>query len=222
MGDNGQFTVLGVVADVKENNVYSEIKPQAYYPLPVALDEPGFSMNIALRSAGSMKALPGALREKIHSLDSSLALSHFRTMKDVISDSITGAGTDYVTILLGIFGLLALALTVVGIYGVMAYTVSQRRREFGIRIALGAQRSKVLAMVIVQGAKLTLAGVALGLAGAFALTRVMARLVFGVSTTDPLTFTAAAGLLTAVALCACYVPARRATKVDPMVALRYE
>jgi putative ABC transport system permease protein len=220
--DYGQFTVLGVVADVKEQAIYSEIMPQAYYLLPVVLADGGLSMNVAVRSAGGMKALPAAVREKIQSLDSSLALSHFRTMEDVISESITDAGTPYVTILFGVFGLLALVLTAVGIYGVMAYTVSQRRHEIGIRIALGAQRSRVLAMVIGQGAKLTLAGVALGLAGTFALTRLMSRLVFGVSPTDPLTFTAVAGLLTAVALLACYIPARRATKVDPMTALRYE
>jgi predicted permease len=221
-GDDGQFTVLGVVGDVKEQAVNSEIRPQAYYPLPVGLDEPGFSMNIALRGAGGMKALPAALREKIHSLDSSLALSHFRTMEDVISESITDAGTPYLTILFGVFGLLALVLTVVGIYGVMAYTVSQRRHEIGIRIALGAQRWSVLAMVIGQGAKLTVAGVAIGLVGAYALTRLMSSLVYGIRPRDPLTFAAVAGLLTAVALLACYIPARRATKVDPMVALRYE
>jgi putative ABC transport system permease protein len=221
-GDDGQFTVLGVVGDVKEQAVDNEISPQAYYPLPVALDEPGLSMNIALRGAGEMKALPTALREKIHSLDSSLALSHFRSMEDVISESITDAGTPYLTILFGVFGLLALVLTVVGIYGVMAYTVSQRRHEIGIRIALGAQRWSVLAMVIGQGAKLTLAGVAIGLVGAYALTRLMSSLVYGIRPRDPLTFAAVAGLLTAVALLACYIPARRATKVDPMVALRYE
>jgi putative ABC transport system permease protein len=169
-----------------------------------------------------MKALPAALREKIHSLDSSLALSHFRTMEDVISESITDAGTPYLTILFGVFGLLALVLTVVGIYGVMAYTVSQRRHEIGIRIALGAQRWSVLAMVIGQGAKLTVAGVAIGLVGAYALTRLMSSLVYGIRPRDPFTFAAVAGLLTAVALLACYIPARRATKVDPMVALRYE
>jgi len=220
--DYGQFTVLGVVADVKEQAIYSEIVPQAYYLLPVGLANGGLTMNVAVRSAGGMKALPAAFRQKIQSLDSSLALTHFRTMEDVISESITDAGTPYVTILFGVFGLLALVLTVVGIYGVMAYTVSQRRHEIGIRIALGAQRSRVLAMVIGQGAKLTLAGVALGLVGTFALTRLMSRLVFGVSPTDPLTFSAVAGLLTAVALLACYIPARRATQVDPMTALRYE
>jgi len=221
-GDDGLFTVLGVVGDVKEQAVHSEIRPQTYYPLRVALGEPGVSMNIALRGTGGMKALPAALREKIRLLDNSLALSRFRTMEDVISESITDAGTPYLTMLFSVFGLLALVLTVVGIYGVMAYTVSRRRHEIGIRIALGAQRWSVLAMVIGEGAKLILVGVAIGLAGAYGLTRVMSSMVYGIRTTDPLTFAAVVGLLTAVALLACYLPAHRATMVDPMMALRYE
>ena len=222
MGDNGLYTVIGVVGDVNERGIRRPVIPQAYYPLPEALDEPGLPMRIAIRSPGGVKAVLPTVRAKIRELDSGLALSHVRTMEDVITASITMAGTSYQALLLGSFALLALVLTAVGIYGVMAYAVSQRRHEIGLRMALGAPRSSVTGLVIGQGARLTLAGVAIGLAGAYALSRLMSSLVYGIRTTDPLTFAAVAGLLTAVALLACYVPARRATKVDPMVALRYE
>jgi putative ABC transport system permease protein len=222
MGDNGQFAVLGVVADVNERGVRRAVLPQVYVPLPGVLDEPGPPITLAIRSAGEVKTIVPAVREKARRLDASLAVSQVRTMEEVISDSIDMAGTSYQTLLFGLFGMLALILTAVGIYGVMAYAVSQRRHEIGIRIALGAQRRSVLALVIGQGARLTLAGLAIGMAGTYALAGLMSSLVYGISTTDPLTLAAVSALLAAVALLACYLPARRATKVDPMVALRYE
>jgi ABC-type antimicrobial peptide transport system permease subunit len=143
-----------------------------------------------------------------------------QTMNEVIADSL--AARRFSMILLGSFALLAVVLASVGIYGVLAYLVGQRTHEIGIRMALGAGRYDVLRLVLGQGAKMTLLGVVLGLAAALGLTRLMSDMLYGVSATDPLTFTAVAVLLIIVALVACYIPARRATKVDPMVALRYE
>jgi putative ABC transport system permease protein len=141
-----------------------------------------------------------------------------RTMTEVISRSVWQP--RLYAILFGVFAAVAVALASVGVYGVMAYSVSERTREIGIRVALGAQRHDVLKMVVAQGMKLALIGAGIGLAGALALTRLMQSLLFEVSPTDPLTFAGLAALLTFVALLACYLPARRATKVDPMVALR--
>jgi putative ABC transport system permease protein len=143
-----------------------------------------------------------------------------RTMTEVISRSVWQP--RLYAILFGVFAAVAVALASVGVYGVMAYSVSERTREIGIRVALGAQRHDVLKLVVAQGLKLALIGAGIGLAGALALTRLIQRLLFEVSATDPLTFAGLAALLTFVALLACYLPARRATKVDPMVALRCE
>ena len=143
-----------------------------------------------------------------------------RTMDGIIAGSL--AARRFSMILLGIFAALALVMSCVGIYGVISYLVGQRTHEIGIRIALGAERRDVLRMVLAEGAKMALVGVAIGLVAAFGLTRLMASMLFGVSAHDPLSFAGVAGLLILVALVACYIPARRATKVDPMMALRYE
>jgi predicted permease len=220
LGEVLPVTVVGVVGDVKIWGIRQPVIPEAYLPLPFVLAAPGVSVNIVLKGSGGPEGMLAVVREKVHSLDSGLALFRVRTMEDIISAS--AADTSYQTVLLGSFALLALLLTVVGIYGVMAYTVTQRSHEIGIRLALGAHPGGILRMIMRRGAQLTLAGLALGIAGALALTRLMANLLFGIQSRDPSVFVIVATLLAIVALAACYIPARRAMKVDPMMALRYE
>jgi putative ABC transport system permease protein len=158
-------------------------------------------------------------RRRLRSLNSELPVN-FRTLQQIFSSSLDRR--RFILVIFAAFAAVALALAVMGVYGVMAYAVAERTRELAIRISLGAQSGDVLRLVMGGGLKLALAGVALGLAGAFALTRVIAALLFGVSPTDIMTFAGVALLLTFIALLACWVPARRATKVDPMIALKYE
>jgi predicted permease len=215
-----QVMVIGIVGDVKIWGIRQPVIPHAYLPVPFVLVAPGVSLSIVVKSAGGSEGMLATVREKLRSLDSGLALFHVRTMEEIISAS--SADTGYQTVLLGSFALVALLLTVVGIFGVMAYTVTQRSHEIGIRLALGAQPGGILRLIMHQGVQLTLAGVALGIGGALALTRLMASLLFGIQSRDPFIFLIVATLLVMVALLACYIPARRATKVDPVVALRYE
>jgi putative ABC transport system permease protein len=215
-----RVTVIGIVGDVKIWGIRPPVIPEAYLPLAYALSASGDSVYLAIKGAGGSEGMLAVVREKVHSLDSGLALFNVRTMEDIISAS--AADTSYQTVLLGSFALLALLLSAVGIYGVMAYTVTQQSHEIGIRLALGAQPRGILKLVMRQGAQLTLAGLALGMGGALALTRLMASLLFGTQSRDPFIFVTVATLLAIVALLACYIPARRATRVDPLVALRYE
>jgi putative ABC transport system permease protein len=161
-----------------------------------------------------------SVRQAIWSIDKDLPFTEVQTMDQRLSQSF--AGRRFYMILLGIFSALALVLSLVGIYGVMSYTVAQRTREIGVRMALGAGRRHVLGLVLGRGLVLTLIGTVAGLAGAFALTRFLASLLYGVHPTDAATFAVVSLLLAAIATLACYIPARRATKVDPLVALRYE
>lgn len=211
--------VVGIVSDVKEY-VHAPVGPQAYYPLAVAFHAPGSPMYVSLKTTAGLSAGLAALRDQVHALDPALALFRVRTIREIISEAM--GDTSYQTLLLGLFALLALILTAVGIYGVISYAVRQRTHEIAVRIALGAQRQDVLRLVVGQGMIRVLAGIGIGIAAALALTRFLSSLLYGVKPTDPVTLALVALVLGAVALIACYVPARRAANVDPMVALRHE
>ena len=177
-------------------------------------------INLLTRTEVEPLSLASAVRGQIAALNKDQAVFNVRTMEQIVAQSV--APRRFSMLLLTVFAVVALALASLGIYGLMSYAVAQRTREIGVRMALGAQSGNVLRLVIGQGMKLALAGVALGLVASVALTRTIKNLLFGVSATDPATFVAIALLLTLVALLACLVPARRATKVDPLVALRHE
>jgi putative ABC transport system permease protein len=177
-------------------------------------------MAFVVRTKTDPLSVSSAVRQAIWSIDKDLPFTEVQTMEQRLSQSF--AGRRFHMILLGVFAGLALVLSLVGIYGVMSYAVAQRTREIGVRMALGAERLHVLRLVLGHGLVLTLIGVGLGLAGAFALTRFLASLLYGVGATDPVTFAIVPLLLIVVAILACYLPAQRATKVDPLVALRYE
>jgi putative ABC transport system permease protein len=176
--------------------------------------------SLVVRTFGDPLAVAAAVRAAVQAVDKDQPVANVQTMEQVLTSTV--AEPRFRTMLLGLFAALALCLAASGIYGVMAFTVAQRTREIGIRMALGAGRREVLRLVLGQGMQMTLGGIAAGVIAAFALTRFMQTLLFGVSATDPLTFAVIAGLLAAVALLACWLPAQRATKVDPLVALRSE
>ena len=219
--------VIGVVQDARENGVQEKAPEIVYWPSMMAnLYGPGplgaiRTVTFAIRSerAGTEGFL-GEVRQAVWSANSNLPLASVRTMQEVYNKSM--ARTSFTLVMLGIAGAMALTLGIIGIYGVISYTVSQRKREIGIRLALGAQGGDVLQMVLRQGAKMAVAGVAIGIGAALGLTPLMTSLLFGVTARDPQTFAGVAVLLMFVALLASYFPARRATRVDPMVALRHE
>ena len=214
---NSAREIVGIVGDVKDSDLSARQSTQIYVPF---VQNPFWAADIAVRVHGNPSALSGTLREQIRAIDSALPVAAVRPMAEVIGSSI--AQPRFRTTLLSLFGAAALLLAAIGIYGVLAYTVAQQTREIGIRIALGANPGKVLRLVLGRGLRLAGFGTAIGILAALMLTQLLNSLLFGVSATDPVTFAAVAGLLLGVALLACYVPARRAMRVDPMVALRYE
>src|ERR1700752_31684 len=211
------FEIVGVVRDVKLAGLDAPSEPAYYLP---ASQAPLQDMTILVRTTTDPLSIVGALRQAVLSIDPNQPISNIKTLEKVVDDSIAQRRLNM--LLMGLFGGLAMLLSAVGIYGLLSHAVTQRTQEMGIRMALGAQTSDVLKLVLRQGMTLAIAGEVIGLAGAFALTRLMRGLLFGVTPNDATTFVIVAGVLAVVALLACYVPARRATKVDPLVALRYE
>lgn len=211
------WTIVGVVADVRQMKLESTPPMQVYTPLWQGGAD---SVSVVARTSLAANQLAVDMRAIVRGLDPAVAVADVRTMTELVSAST--AERRFQTLLLTVFGGIALFLSLVGLYGLMAYTVQQRTAEIGIRVALGAQRSSVMRLVLMQGSRLALAGIALGFVCAWGLTRLMTSLLFEIKPTDGVTFFAVAGLFCAVALAACYLPARCATRVDPIVCLRYE
>jgi putative ABC transport system permease protein len=215
--DGTTGTVVGVVGDAKQYLVDEDSRPQLYVPYS---QNPGIFATVVIRTTVEPLSLSESVRQAVWKVDPDQPMWKIRTVEFLVDRSV--ADRKFLMALMGIFAALALVLTMIGLYGVISYLVNQRTQEIGVRLALGAQVGQILGMVLKQGMALVLIGVAVGLAASWLITRLMSRLLYQVSATDPLTFTAIALLLITVALLACYIPARRATKVDPLVALRYE
>jgi putative ABC transport system permease protein len=214
---DGWREIVGVTADVKHFGLNQDARASMFFP---HRQQPSRGMFVVARTAADPTSLTSALRGAVAAMDKNLAVSNISDMEEITAQSI--GQERFTLLLLSIFAALALLLSMAGIYGVMSYAVAQRTREIGVRMALGAEAGNVLRLVIGQGMLLALIGVGIGLAGSLALSRLMKTMLFGVSATDRLTFISVGALLALVALVACYVPARRASKVDPMIALRYE
>ncbi|MGH9729121.1 MAG: ABC transporter permease, partial [Candidatus Acidiferrales bacterium] len=209
--------IVGIVGDVRDSALSRKPGPMMYVPFAQA---PLWGGEVVVRSSLSASSVAAAVRQATHAIDKDLPVTDIESLPDALGQSISQE--RFRTLLLGSFSAIALVLAAIGIFGVISYSASQRTHEIGIRMALGAQPRDVLRLILGQGAKLALFGLSVGVVAAFLLTRLMASLLYGVSATDPVTFGAVAIVLLAVALLACYIPARRAMKVDPLVALRYE
>ncbi|HEY0101098.1 MAG TPA: ABC transporter permease [Pyrinomonadaceae bacterium] len=215
--ESDNLEIVGIVGNIRHESLVENTVPEVYVPLT---QNPWYSMSIVVRAAGDPLPLAAAVQREIQAIDKDQPIYNVRTMERVVSESL--APQRVVMGMLGIFALIALVLASVGIYAVMSYAVTQRTHEIGIRMALGAQPRDILRMVVRQGMLLAITGVALGLVASYWLMQAMSRILYGVSATDPLTFAGISLLLMLVAFTANYIPARRATKVDPMIALRYE
>lgn len=209
--------VIGVVGTIKQTTLDAEERPAMYMP---HLQAPTPRLTLLVRTRNEPLSMAAAVRQELRALDKDVPVSQVQTMEKVLGASV--AQPRFSMLLVGLFAGLALVLSAVGIYGVMAYAVSRRAHEIGVRMALGAGANQVLKLVLKDGMTLAFAGIAVGLLGAFALTRLMASLLFGIGAKDPLTFVSVAAFLAFVAFIACYIPARRATKVDPLITLRHE
>lgn len=214
------MTVIGVVADIKHLSLREEPAPEVYVPYTQNPWPSMLVMQAVIRTKADPESVMSSVREAVHSVDSALPLARVTTLAAIMDTSL--AQPRFSMLLLGSFGTLSLLLASIGIYGVISYSVAQRTQEIGIRLALGAQRRNVFGMILSQGARLAGLGIAIGLLLALGVARLMASYLFGVQPADPLTFAAVGALLLGVAFLACYVPARRATRVDPLTALRYE
>jgi putative ABC transport system permease protein len=213
----GVREIVGIVGDVRDVALGQNPGAMMYVPFDQA---PFWGGNLVVKSTQSLPSVVGTIRQVVHEIDKDLPVTDIMMLPDGIESSV--AQPRFRTFLLGVFAAMALALAAIGIFGVISYSVSRRTNEIGIRVALGAQSGDVLKQVLTEGAQLALVGLSLGLAASVVATRFLATLLFGVNPTDPLTFAAVAAILATVALVACYLPARRATRVDPLVALRYE
>jgi putative ABC transport system permease protein len=226
LGDPGDpevpwVTIVGIAGDVRQMGVDEPVKAEMYFPHQQSAYADFYApRDLAIRTSIDPLSVVAGVRKEIHEVDPDQPISNVQTMADVVGEET--ASRELGMTLLTVFAGVALLLSTLGIYGVLAYFVVQHTQEIGVRMALGAQRSDILRLILKKGMTLTIFGVAIGLAAAFALTRLMSSLLYGVSTTDPLTYAGLAALLIGVAFIACYLPARRATKVDPMVALVYE
>jgi putative ABC transport system permease protein len=218
-GEHGltYYQVVGIAADVRDVNLAKPPKAAVYYPAPQA---PSWRVSLMIHAMQDPEKLVPAIRERIWSVDKDQPITNIQTMEAAVSASV--AQPRFRTVLLGTFAALGTVLALIGIYGVVSYAVSMRTREIGVRVAMGAQRSDVLGLVIGHGLILAGIGVAIGLAAAFALMRFLTSLLYGVNAKDPATYAVVAAILTAAAIAACVIPARRATRVDPLVALRHE
>jgi predicted permease len=214
------MTIIGVIPDLKHLSLREEPAPEVYVPYTQNPWPSMLVMQAVVRTKADPDSVFAAVREAVHSVDSDLPLAKVTTLASIVDTSL--AQPRFSMLLLGSFGAIALLLAFIGIYGVISYSVAQRTQEIGIRLALGAQRRNVFALILSQGARLAGLGIAIGLLLAFGVARLMSSFLFGVQPADPLTFTAVCALLLAVAFFACYIPARRATRVDPLTALRYE
>ena len=220
--------VIGVVADVHEDSLSRTlpvwITGAIYEPYSAHAElitrRPAVEMTLIVRGTNNAQSFAGVLREAVANLNRDVPVTEIQNLRAVVSNSVSAPRSTMA--LFAIFAALALVLGAIGVYGVLSYSVAQRTSEIGVRMALGAQQRDIKLLVLRQGTRIALLGVGIGIAGALALTRLMTKLLYGVTASDPMTFSAVALLLTIIALVACYIPARRAVRLDPLAALRYE